>query len=420
MLKVWDIALKDLLHSFRSLFAVAMMFVIPLAITGLLFLAFGRSPGAAASTQLAVTRVVVFNLDQPPQGSSLAAGQTLLAALSSPSLAGIMQVSPAATAAEARRAVDAQEAGVAVIIPANLSQALLSQDETAALTLYQDPTLTVGPLIVRQVVTQILDGFRGASTGVSVLSQQFAARSTPADAAQVQDFIAQYTAWVQAGSSATQPLALQVESVAAAASSQGSSNFAGPIMIGMMIFFIFFTGAEEAQSIVREDEHKTLARLFTTATPRTLILAGKITSIFVILAVQTVVLLGVSALVFDIHWGSLGSVVLAALGTIAAAGGFGLFIMSFVKNNRQAGPVLGAVLTMTGVAGGTVTTGFQNLPAFYTTLNLLTPQGWALKAWKMSLAGALPAEMLLPVGVLCLIGLLFFALGAWLFRRRYA
>jgi len=82
--------------------------------------------------------------------------------------------------------------------------------------------------------------------------------------------------------------------------------------------------------------------------------------------------------------------------------------------------VLGAVLTMTGVAGGTVTTGFQNLPAFYTTLNLLTPQGWALKAWKMSLAGALPAEMLLPVGVLCLIGLLFFALGAWLFRRRYA
>ena len=94
--------------------------------------------------------------------------------------------------------------------------------------------------------------------------------------------------------------------------------------------------------------------------------------------------------------------------------------MSFVKNNRQAGSVLGAVLTLTGVAGGTVTTGFQNLPAFYTTLNLLTPQGWALKAWKASLAGGLPGDVILPAGVLCLIGLVFFALGAWRFRRRYA
>ena len=169
-----------------------------------------------------------------------------------------------------------------------------------------------------------------------------------------------------------------------------------------------------------DPQHKTLARLFTTATPRTVILAGKIASIFVTLAVQTTVLLLLSAFIFKIDWGNLGSVVLASVGTIAAAGGFGLFVMSFIKTNRQAGPVLGAVLALTGMAGGTITTGFQNLPDFYNTLTLLTPQGWALNAWKASLAGSLPGQVILPVAVLCLIGLVLFAIGAMIFRRRYA
>jgi len=419
MMKILDIAFKDLLHSFRSMFAVAMMLVVPLLITGLLYLAFGRSPGSASSAQLPITQVVVANLDQLPQGASVAVGQELLAVLDSKPLANLIQVTTASQEAEARQAVDTQKAGVAVIIPADLTSAILSQGGHATLTLYQDPTLTVGPVIVRGIVTQFIDGFTGASTGVSVVSQQFGQHGVPVDAGLIQDFITQYTHWVKTGSQAGQPLALKVEPLAANTGAQ-SSSFAGSIMIGMMIFFIFFTGAEEAQSIVREDEHKTLARLFTTATPRTVILAGKIASIFVTLAVQTTVLLLLSAFIFKIDWGNLGSVVLASVGTIAAAGGFGLFVMSFIKTNRQAGPVLGAVLALTGMAGGTITTGFQNLPDFYNTLTLLTPQGWALNAWKASLAGSLPGQVILPVAVLCLIGLVLFAIGAMIFRRRYA
>ncbi len=419
MLKIFDIAFKDLKHSFRSLFAVAMMLVVPLLITGLLYLAFGGSPGTASSAQLPLTQVVVANLDQPPQGAGVAAGQELLAVLDSKDLAAYIQVTTVSTEAEARQAVDTQKAGVAIIIPPNLTSAILSQGGHATLTLYQDPTLTVGPIIVRSVVTQFMDGFTGALTGVSVVSQQFGQRGLPVDASLIQDFITQYTNWVKTGSQASQPLALKLEPVAANVGAQANNAIAGPVMIGMMIFFIFFTGAEEAQSIVREDEHKTLARLFTTATSRTVILAGKIVSIFVTLAVQVTVLLVVSALIFKIDWGNLGSIILASIGTVAAAGGFGLFIMSLVKTSRQAGPVLGAVLTLTGVAGGTITTGFQNIPAFFNTLTLLTPQGWALNAWKASLAGNLPGQVLLPVAVLCLIGLVFFAIGALLFRRRY-
>ena len=40
-MKILDIAFKDLTRSFRSAFAVGMMFVAPLLITGLIYFAFG-------------------------------------------------------------------------------------------------------------------------------------------------------------------------------------------------------------------------------------------------------------------------------------------------------------------------------------------------------------------------------------------
>ena len=40
-MKVFDIAFKDMLRYFRSTFAVGMMLVVPLLITGLIYAAFG-------------------------------------------------------------------------------------------------------------------------------------------------------------------------------------------------------------------------------------------------------------------------------------------------------------------------------------------------------------------------------------------
>jgi hypothetical protein len=40
-MKIIDIALKDMLRYFRSAFAVGMMLVVPLLITGLIYAAFG-------------------------------------------------------------------------------------------------------------------------------------------------------------------------------------------------------------------------------------------------------------------------------------------------------------------------------------------------------------------------------------------
>ena len=141
--------------------------------------------------------------------------------------------------------------------------------------------------------------------------------------------------------------------------------------------------------------------------------------VFVTLVIQTVVLLGVAALVFRISWGQPFPVILATLGLVIAATGFGVMLMSFIKSTRQTGPILGGVMTLTGMLGGLFSNGIPNIPKIMDTIALIVPQGWAMQAWKLSLAGNDAVSIILPVVILLILGALFFVIGLALFRRRF-
>jgi ABC-2 type transport system permease protein len=193
----------------------------------------------------------------------------------------------------------------------------------------------------------------------------------------------------------------------------------GPIMAGMMILFVFYMGANGAQSIIREHEEGTLARLFTTPASSLTILAGKFIGVFVTLVIQTTVLLVASALVFHISWGRPFSVVLATFSLIVVATGFGVMLMSFIKSTRQTGPILGGVLTLTGMVGGLFSNGIPNVPESMDKIALSMPQGWAMHTWKLTLSGNSAGALVLPVLVMLILGAIFFMIGLNLFRRRF-
>jgi ABC-2 type transport system permease protein len=148
-------------------------------------------------------------------------------------------------------------------------------------------------------------------------------------------------------------------------------------------------------------------------------LAGKFVAVLITLIIQTSVLLTASALIFRISWGKPLSVVLATLGLIVAATGFGVMLMSFIKTTRQTGPVLGGVLTLTGMIGGLMTNGIPNVPEIMDKVALSMPQGWAMHAWKLSMAGSRAGALMLPTLVMLVLGGLFFTVGLLLFRKRF-
>lgn len=414
-MNIWFIALKDLKRVFRSLFAIIMMFGAPLLIAGLLYFAFGSMVSGGNTFTLAKTRLMIANLDQAGvSGSGFKAGEMLVSFLQNEDLGDIVEITMAPDEAGARSAVDHQQADVALIIPSNFTQAALTPDQKAAVVLYQDPTLTIGPGIVKDLVNHFMDGFSGAKIAARV---SLVAAGSQADPQTSERASREYAAYLE---SSEHGAALHMISPAGG-TGQGSARMSiiGPIMAGMMILFVFFMGANGAESIIREQEEGTLARLFTTPTSAATILSGKFLGIFATLVIQVAVLLGASALLFHISWGKPVSVLLSTFGLLVAATGFGVMLMSFIRSTRQAGLILGGVLTLTALIGGLLNNGIPNVPPIMDTIALSMPQGWAMHAWKLSLAGNNAGALLPPTLVLVVLGCVFFAVGLTRFRKRF-
>jgi len=430
--KLLDIAIKDLLRSFRSAFALVFMFVIPLLTVGLFYFAFGGL-GGDDGFDLAATKVQVVNLDEPgSEYGDFSAGHMLVDLLESENLSGLLEVSEASGPARARAAVDAQEAAVAVIIPADFTGAALGAG-SAAVELYQDPTLTLGPGIVKSFVSQIVDGFAGAKIATGVAVEQLVEQGVSASDAEAlkQEINLAYGQWAtelgEAHQDGANPL-LDVQSTGDAGE-EGTESLTQKIlsttMVGMMIFYAFFTAANASESILREEEAGTLPRLFTTPTPQSTILGGKLLAVFVTILVQVIVLVVIAALAFGVAWGAPLPLALATLGLVVLASSFGVFLTSLLKNTKQTGIVFGGVMTVTGMVG--ISSVFTaSVPAASDasqvahTLSLLMPQGWALHGWRVVMDGGGVSDVLVPLAVMLALGAGFFVIGVLRFRKRFA
>ena len=416
-----DVALKDLRRSLSKPFNLVMMLGAPFLITGLIYFAFGGMANDQDSYSLQRIRTVIANLDQGSTGFN--AGQQLEQFLLDDSVSEILDARTVNAGVVARTAVDQQEADVAVIIPADFSETALGGEKVAEILLYQDPTLTLAPAILKDLISQFTDGFAGATIATEIVKEQFADRGLELGEDDTRRIALTYAENLQGEEhehNGAPPAGLEVRSPKREASSQGQMAYIAPVMASMMIFFVFFMGANGAETIIVESEEGTLSRLFTTPNSRALILAGKLLAVIITLTLQTAVLIVASYFLFGIQWGRPLPILLASFSMILAAGGFGVMLMSFLETTRQTGPVLGGVLTVSGMLGGLFTSGIPNMPAVFDKVSLSMPQGWALQTWKMALAGAPTTRVLGPAAALIVIGLAFFAVGAFFFRRRFA
>ncbi len=430
-MKVLDIALKDMTRSFRSAIAWIFMFGVPLLMTGMFYVMLGNSMNQGGF-DLPRTKLVIANLDEggpkmqagtenvPGSIEADTLGELVVNVLQSDDLADLLDVSLAPDASSARLAVDNQQAQVAIIIPADFSKQFADLYGQATVEFYQDPTLTISPSIVKSIMNQFMDRISGIKIAVDVALEQI----DTADYNLIGQVIQQYL-----DTSATQSddLAETLLEVQPPDKKQEQEDInpvlriVGPIMGGMMIFYAFYTGASSAQSILREEEERTLPRLFTTPTAQATILSGKFLAVFLTVLVQMIVLLIAARLIFRIEWGGLAPVALMTAGVVLSASSFGIFINSMLKNTKQSGAVFGGVLTMTGMIG-MISVFAVNSPAatrLGNSVSLMVPQGWAVRALLQSMNGQPVADVLLTTLVMLAWGAVFFIAGVWRFNHRY-
>jgi ABC-2 type transport system permease protein len=329
--------------------------------------------------------------------------------------------------ASAREAVNKQEIGVAVLIPQNFTERYLSGKQDSQVLIVSDPTLSIGPAVVQDMVTMMVDGVAGGGIALQTIMERLEANGIQTDPAQIPSWIERYGNWY---ADFQRNLFHHPDKAAyvVVAPSAGEMETADPIqkmmgltMAGQMIFFAFFTGAYSMMSILREDEEGTLARIFTTPTDRTSILTGKFIAVFITVILQGIVLMVAGHYAFGINWGGFSGIALALMGQVVAATGLGVLLIAFVKSTKQGGPVLGGGLTALGMLGGLFTANMPNaMPAAMNTIANFTPQGWVLKAWRMVMDGQSAGDLLTPFLVLMLMGVAMFVVGAVMFRKRFA
>jgi len=422
-MKILDIALRDLLRSFRNMFFLMFGLGVPLLMAGIFYFAYGGL-GSDEGFDVPQTSVQVVNLDEPvSEYGDFSAGGMLVEFLQMEELADLMQVTEATDPAAARTAVDNQEAGVAVIIPDGFSAAVFDPQGRAAVELYQDPTLTLGPSIVKSIVAQFVDTFAGSKIAAGVAHDQLTERGVPVDAAMLQSIAMQYGGWAASLSEGQENTLLAIQSpLGQEGETNGVAGMISMVMAAMMVFYAFFTGAASAMTILQEEENGTLPRLFTTPTTQAAILGGKFISIFALIIVQIIVLVTASSLIFETDWGAPAPLAMAAVGLVVVAASFGIFITSLLKDTRQTGIVYGGVMTVMGMMGisSVFTANVPHVSPAVETLPLVVPQGWAMRALRLAMDGGGVSDVLWPVAVMLALGVLFFVVGVLKFRKRFA
>lgn len=429
-MKTLAIALKDIRHMLHSLMGWMFMFGLPLLMAGMFYLMFG-SAIQSGGFDLPRTRVAVANLDRAaprlqagkgslPEGihaNTLA--ELVLAVLQSDDLADLVEVWPVDSAEAARQAVDRQQAQVAIIIPEGFGRQFADPDGQAEVVFYQDPTLTLSPAIVRSIMSRFMDSIAGIKIAIDQATDAAESGADPRAAAlAVQGYLS---------SSRTQtrdPVAEFLNERPPAGRVEQTNPvvaIVSPIMAGLMVFYAFYTGTSSAESILQEDEQRTLPRLFTTPTPRGQILTGKLLSVFLTVSVQVVTLIFVSRYLFGIEWGQPAAAAAAASGVVVAASSMGIFINSLIKDTRQGGMIFGGLLTVSGMLGMVRVFAVNSASAarLGDTVGLLVPQGWGVRGLLLAQGRHSLADLLPTLLVLWAWSGVFFVVGVWRFKKRY-
>jgi ABC-2 type transport system permease protein len=418
------IALKDLLRFTRSSFALGMMLGAPLLLTGLLYAALGHLGQSPAGVPPAPMTLVVADLDQPVPGHP-ALGAMLVASFRHPSVQSWLTLREESSEAAARTVASQASGTMGVVIPEDFSRALFSSGEVLPLRLLTSGAADAShERTLRAWLQLFLDSV--TASRVALDTAEFVSREmkvplaadTRAELSRRQSTF--LTTLLQRGS----PTAGAWLEVRQPTAERGTSGPAAPpvlaiVCTGLLLFFIFFTAGHAAQSITLEAGAGTLARLFTTPSPRGVILCGKSLAVFGIVGGQAAALLGLSSVLLGIPWGPMPRLALLGFGVVVGAGGFGVLLVALASNTRQSGIIVSTVSASAGMLGG-LFTGAVRMPAAFELAGTFVPQGWAMRGFELLLAGAPTRELLGPTVALLSIGTGSLVVGIALLRRRFA
>ena len=214
-----------------------------------------------------------------------------------------------------------------------------------------------------------------------------------------------------------------VPSLSIAATTAGTSLF--PPTLGQfdegasteVLLFLFLTAMTGAVALIESRRLGLSRRMLATPTSPGTIIAGETVGRVLIGAVQALVIIGGSALLFGVNWGQPLAVAAVVIVFLFAASGAGLLLGTLFRHEQQAMPVSLLVGLGLGALGGCMVP-LEVFSPLMRRVAHITPQAWGNDALaKLVDNGASIGAILPQLGVLAGYAVVLLALASWRLRR---
>jgi ABC-2 type transport system permease protein len=403
--KAWWIAWKDLKIQFRDLWALLLLFLVPMVVITIASFALGGLFQAGA-------RVPFIDADDSPASRQIVAEFEKIEGLHIERTYREGGDDRPMTEGYARGSIERGDRSVAIVIPAGFGQKIQDGDRTAFVVL-QNPAERMNTTIVRGLLEAYATRLSADPIVLKIAVEEVMAASQglanpEVVGRRVQDRSEKL--WEDPPVLVNATNVLEVKG--------GEVDPFKQNVPGYAVMFALFTILSGGGALLREKEMGTFRRLLIAPVTRTRILIGKLLPTFLTVLLQMTVFFAFGHLVFGMELGqSLGGLALVSAAVAMAATSLSILMATFVKTESQlSGVSLLVVLGMSSLGGSWWP--LEIVPDFMKTLaHVITINAWAMDGFKDILwYGRGVVDVLPEVGVLVLISLVAFGVGLARFK----
>lgn len=201
----------------------------------------------------------------------------------------------------------------------------------------------------------------------------------------------------------------------------GVQSLAGAVSSNLIVSFLMYSMMYIVMDLYALRKEKILFRSLSTPNSNSEVLGSIFLSMFVILFMQSALLVTITKFAFNIYWGkSMLAVMLVFLVLDLVVLSAGIVAARWAKSEEQISPVVSLMVTLTCALGGSFMPLDQipNFPEVLKKIAYFTPQNWAVSALNdVVLKNSGVYDILPKLFILLLFAGVFFAAGALQFRE---
>ena len=391
MIRIFDIALKDLMQLSRDFKTFMFLLIMPILFTFLFGYAFGGFGGGEFDSRLPVGYLSQDDNWVTDRLHDLLAKSEVIR----------LQENAFVSSADLEKMVADGDLAAAIIVPDGYGRAVL-KDKTVRLIVFADTGAQSWTTIEAELLT-VASRVDGAVRTATIM-EGMKLDGVPFDYA----FDQTLSAWDEP------PIAINETSSLAIKKENGQNNPLAHTSPGMMLQFAIAGLLTAAQIIVTERKSHTLQRLLTTDTRRIHVVMGHYLAIFLLIFIQFTILIIFGQFVLKVNYLRLPSAtMLVAFCAALCISALGLLIGIFAKSEEQAITFsLVPMFVFAGLGGAWVP--LEVTGATFQAIGHLSPVAWGMDGFENICARGLGFQsVLIPSLALAGYALFFFVLAVW-------